>query len=625
MGSEALSSWLSIDYLAWSLLRISIVWLALHGTGKLILMIRAIRNPFRLMPSIIAGMLFYIALSAILSVSGFLTRQILSVFVISGALTGLLFLYIRIRMNFPRFRISKKHTLLILPMILAVFILLTNFMKAGRPDLFQDDTHVTYMVQPDRWLNQGHISFLEETKFSGFPLTVEMLMMLPSSLSDNRVDQLILCQMLQMSMLLALALMGWHIMNPGWKWIPAILISIAGCQILIEWASLAKPDITALFFVTTALLLLLKQIYNDEKQFDLSAFLIMGLALTSKQTAYLSLVPFTAMVLYIVRRDNWNIRRIISGLASVIILPLIFAIRTLLHTGSPFYPFMPVRFMLRPEWVPPDISLTFLKANDRSSDIFQQFGFLQNIWHYFRSWGSSILLLITGFLLVIRSRKFKPAVIIISATAVYSALCIAVFYPAWWGAKYGIMLIPFSAIFGIWLLRSIKHSLLPVTLSVILIFAFLESPISPVENIGFHFRAELLSSYLTGNWESEEYKLVNPDPYMPAILWMNSHLPEESRVLSLFARKRYFSNHEFIVLHRHPVSARLYLDNSLSEELEILRELEIDYVFGRQNDPIPLHDENLLEILSRTGPGDILDPIANINGYVIYGFLPDRL
>jgi hypothetical protein len=101
---------------------------------------------------------------------------------------------------------------------------------------------------------------------------------------------------------------------------------------------------------------------------------------------------------------------------------------------------------------------------------------------------------------------------------------------------------------------------------------------------------------------------------------MNSHIPPNSTVLSFYVKKRYFSDHRWIMAWRHPAAAGLYLENSLEEELGILDDLGVDYVFLEAGNPAPLSDENSVELFTRIGPGDILDPVAAVDGHVIYRF-----
>ncbi len=625
MGNTTLIDWLSLNSLAWSLLRIAMVWLAFYGTGSLTMRTRVMKKYFRLMPSVIPGMLLYMGIIVVLSLFHLLTRRVIPVFIIFGAITGLVLLYIRLRKFFSSFRFSMKHSVLILPFLLAGYIMLTNLMLAGRPEMNFNDTQVTYLVQPDRWLNDGQMSFLDETIFSAFPLTSEMLLLLPSSLAADRLDQLILGQLFELSMTIALILLSMIILGFGWKWYQAAVISIAGCSTILLWCHFAKPDATALFFVTIALTILLKQMIDKDHHSDLSAFAIMGLALTSKLTVYITLVPFIIMYMYIIKRNKLNNYYVLSSIVLLLILPLIFVVRTFIHTGTFFYPHASIESLLKPEWRMPEVQLTYLTFNDRSSDFFPDVEFFQNIWHYFGTWNSSIFLLLGGYLLTIKRKYLARRTVILAGFGVYAIISLILFYPAWWGAKYGIMLIPFATLFGLYIFRHLKYGLLSATFLAVIIYFIYDTSLSPTEHYGLKFRNELIESYVRHDWKVSGCQILEKQPELKATLWMNCHLPSNSTILSFYVRKRYFSNHRWITAFEYPVAAHLYLDNGISDEVEILKELSIDYIIIIESNPAQFDDENSVELFSRIGRGDVLEPVANIHGHTIYRFCPTNL
>lgn len=625
MGSTALTDWLSIDSLAYSVLRVAMVWLAFHGSGYMIMKIRGIRRLFPAMPSIIPGMLFYLSVIILLSLTGLLTRQITFFFILPCSMASVYILYLRLRKRILHLRLRKLPALQIIPWIIAAFILITNIMMAGRPDLYQDDPHITYMVQPDRWLNDGRMSFLDETIFSGLPLTSEMMTVLPSSMAENRLDQLILAQMFQMSMLLALVICSFRILGTDRRYLPIAIISIAGCNILLIWAQLAKPDITALLFTTVALCLLFRMLFTrmNAAERDLSAFIVMGLAIATKLTAVLALIPFFAMLFVLEKRRKSSIRQLILEFILIAAVPAAFAIRTMIHTGSPFYSAIPMNFLLKPEWVMPEIDSYFITIQNRASDFFRSVSFFENIWHYFRTWGSTVFLLIMGFVFTLRSIERRSSVYVIAGIFAYSLAALLLFYPAWWGAKYGILIIPFAGLAGLQWLNRKKHGLLTASIIVPVLFILYSSPLSPTEHYSTGYRLSLIRSYFSGEWNYASYPAIDIASELPAQMWMNTNLPEGSTVLSLFDKKRYLCDHRYIVAWSHPVAARIFLDNTIEDEIEILNYLKIDFVIARLSDPVPYDGENRVEILSRIGLNDILAPMAEINGYIIYRYISD--
>lgn len=624
MVNTILTDWLRIDSLVYSVLRVAIVWLAFHGSGYLIMKIRRIRRLIPAMPSIIPGMLFYLSVVILLSLSSLLTRQIVFFFILPGAIVSAYVLYFQLREKLLHFKLWELPAMQLIPWSIAIFILITNIMMAGRPDLYQDDPHITYIVQPDRWLNDGRMSFLDETIFSGLPLTAEMMMVLPSSMANNRLDQLILGQMFQMSMLFALIICSFSILGTDRKYLPIALISIAGCNILLVWAQLAKPDITALFFTTVALCMLFRMLFTRiTVKKDFSAFIVMGLAIASKFTASLALIPFFAMLFAIEKHRKSGICELFLKFILLAAFPAAFAVRTMIHTGSPFSSVIPINFLLKPEWVMPEINAAFITIQNRASSFFQSVSFLENVWHYFRTWGSTIFLLIIGFAFTWKSKERRSSVYVIAGVFAYSLVALTLFYPAWWGSKYGILIIPFAGLAGLRWLKHAQHGLLTASIIGPVLFLLYSSPLSPTEHYSTDYRFSLIRSYFTGEWDYASYPAMDIAPELPAQLWMNANLPESSTVLSLFDKKRYFCDHRYIVAWSHPVAAHIFLDNTIEEEIEILNYLKIDFIIARLADPVPYDGENRVEILSRIGLNDILVPLTEINGYAIYRFKPD--
>ena len=620
-----MTEWLSISSLTWSLLRIVMIWLAFYGAGSLIKRIGVMKKYFRLMPSVIPGMLLYMGAAVLLSLLHLLTRNITTVFIVLGTLTGLILLYSRLKTFFADFRFHLKHPIVILPFLLAGYILITNLMLAARPEINFNDTQVTYLVQPDRWLNDGYISFLDETVFSAFPLTSEMLLLLPSSLAADRMDQLILGQLFEQSMIIGLILFSMVILGFGWKWYPAAIISISGCSTVLLWCHFAKPDATALFFVTIALTILFKHMMDKECRADLSAFMVMSLALTSKITVYIALIPFIIMYSYIIFRNKPDRYYIFSSIILLTVLPLIFVARTFIHTGTFFYPHASFRFLLKLKWQVPEVHLTYMVFNDRSSYFYPTAGFFQNIWHYFGTWNSSIFLLLTGYILTIKRKYLAGRTLILSGFAIYTIISLVLFYPAWWGAKYGIMLIPFATMFGLYMFRHLRYGLLSATILAVIIYFIYDTSFSPTEHYGLSFRNGLIESYVSEDWKVSGTDILENQPELKITLWMNSHLPCNSTILSFYMTKRYFSNHRWIIAWRYPVAMQLYLNNSIEDEIATLHGLGIDYVLIPESNPAPFDDENSVELLSRIGRGDVLEPIVNIDGHTIYRFCPSNL
>ncbi len=623
MSNGPLTDWLSISSLCWSIFRVALVWLAFHGAGFQISRIGILRKRFGTVPTVVFGMLAYMALCTVLSLFGTLSRIALMIMILPGLATGAVLFYSRFRRFFKRFIFTRKHLLLVPPALLAGYLVITNIMLAGRPEINFNDTQVTYLVQPDRWLNEGRMSFLDETSFSAFPLVSEILLLMPSSLSSDRIDQMILGQLFNLSMTFALVLISMSILGFQRRWFSVGLISVAGCSVILLWCHFAKPDAVAIFFVTLALTVMFRQITDNRRGSDLSAFLLMGLALATKYTVYVALIPFLLMFAYVLSTQRPGWRSASQGMLVLGFFPAIFALRTAILTGSPFFPISPFGFLLRPEWRMPEVTLTYDIFNDRSSYFYPSVGFLKNIFQYFAFWNSSIFLLLGGYVLAFRKNCLKGRTITLIGIILYSIASIILFYPAWWGAKYGILLIPFSALVGLKMLVNVRHGLVAATSLAAVVYFVYASPLSPTEYWSVTFRNELLCSYVMNEWIVDSaIEFVEQQPELEATLWMNRYLPEGSTILSFYMPKRYFSNHRWITAWRYPLAARLYLENGLEDEIDILRELGVDYVILEKGNPAPFDDENRVVLFSRIGRDKLLDPVALINGYVILRFNP---
>jgi hypothetical protein len=265
----------------------------------------------------------------------------------------------------------------------------------------------------------------------------------------------------------------------------------------------------------------------------------------------------------------------------------------------------------------PDARITYNVFNDRSSHFFPTVGFMKNIFDYFVRWGTSILLLAAGYFSTLRKGGLKLRNTVAAGILLYAAVSILIFRPAWWGAKYGMLLIPFSVLFGLFMFRKLKHGLVAATaISMVSYFCF-DTQVSPVEHYGQDFRVRLMESYILAEWKVPGYEPLEEQGELALTMWMNGHIPPGSNILSFYVTKRYFSDHRWMVAWRYPPAARLYLENTLEEEVGILNELEVDYIFTVYGVPAPFDDERAVEIFSRIGPGDLLEPVIELDGHVL--------
>jgi len=114
--------------------------------------------------------------------------------------------------------------------------------------------------------------------------------------------------------------------------------------------------------------------------------------------------------------------------------------------------------------------------------------------------------------------------------------------------------------------------------------------------------------------------------------WANEHLPEGSRLLSLFSAERYFSDFEIICARTYPRARGLFLVEGLENELEILHSLGITHAFFDEEDPMEVKLLSLnywappdsapdlageLDILANVGDDKALVPMETVDGFLI--------
>ena len=607
-------SWLSPLSFVQTLSRVGLVWLSFYGAGKLLRHHLRVDRFLPLIPPETLGMLVFVVFSVLLSVFGLLTRAVCPVLLVLTSLPGGLFVYSAIRDRTP---LSNPGAFSIVYGILLAGVLLLNLTYASIPNFVFDDPLITYAVQPDRWLNNGRIYWLEESYFSAFPLLYEMTAVWPASLSVDRIDQLSVLQVFQMSMLIVAVFRGMRILSIK----RALRLPVAVIVLLITqlyyWCTLAKTDAMAIMFCTFALTAAVKQSEKDFKGSPLSSWLFMGLALATKQTAFIVLLPFLLYSAkpFIAYSSKWKVLALVSLLA----VPGMYGVRTMLKTGSPSYPVHPIAFLLRDEWrvdrEPVEISM----LNDRSSELHsdKRFSLAKHIGVYYASMEGGVLLLICGLLVALLSRRFSAALVAVPIL-LYSALSIWILWPPWWGAKYTILIYPFVAFIGVRLLQENRRSLLLTSLVLIPSFVIPGFLIAAVNPHPAAFRISMTKSILTGQWDFKGgYAMNLSTPEGMSHIWANAALPDTSVIFSLHEEKRYFFNGTVIVGWRHPLGQQIYLENTLEEEIGILDSLSVDFVGFYRENPVPGGLEDRLTILDQVGFNEILEPVIVIDGYVL--------
>jgi len=609
-----MNDWMSPAAFIQTLARVALVWLAFYGAGKLLRKPLRIDRSFPLLPSEVVGMVAFVFLTIPLTLLGIMNRSVCPVFLFIFAVPGVLLAYGKVRDLLPGFKLKLIQ---ILPVLFLIFVLILNFTHASMPNLAFDDPLITYAVQPDRWLNSGGIYWLEETAFSGFPLLYEMTAVWPASMSSDRMNQLSVLQVFQMSLLVLAVFRGLSFLKVRKDLWTSAAIIILFCSAMYLWCSKAKTDTLAILFCTLALAAAVRQRDGDFRGSPLTSWLCMGMALATKQTAIVVLVPFLLYsgAGFFRYSTKWKILAVAAFLA----FPSAYAIRTMLKTGSPTYPVHTVNFMVREGWELQDPEEN-LMVNNRASQLYESkfFSPLKHVGVFFAFMEGCFLLLLAGIIASAAGRRWKDAALSVPVL-VYCAAAILVFWPPWWGSKYSILLYPFAAILGARLFQFSRHR--AFLAAAVMIPSFIVPGFIGVAGYGRHFnyRMAVLDAVVLRGWNSDsEYgKTMLSTPEEMTYMWANSVLDEGTVIFSIGEEKRYFFDGTVIVGWRHPLGQRLYVQNNLEEETAILDSLGVDFVGFYRIDPAVLDQEKHLEILDHIGIGEILEPVISNGGYLL--------
>ncbi len=548
-------------------------------------------------PRFFLGLLGMILIALLLGVFGLLTQWLLAsilfvfaLLAIPGCLTGLR----QLRDTLRDKSIWPEAAL----WLLVLFLLAGNMLRALQPHGFVDPL-IVYAVRPDRWLASGAIVPIAQSKFIGFPFVGELLALWPAALSAGRTEQLVLLQLFQSSMLAAAAFTAASLMRLDGRHSPVAAASILGLPILASWSSVAKTDMTAIYFMTVALSLLLFDLVKGRGgNASLTAWAACGIAMGVKYTV----LPAAGVLLVgALLLPGWR-RRIAGGLAVAAVVPVGFALRNTLLTGSPLYPYLTGTLSGGSKWelVYPEAVQQIRLRPGRP--------FIPSLLSLLASWRSAGILFALGIWGLCARGRLRAAAAISVVVLAYALTCSLVFNPMPWGAKYAILIIPALACLGascmIWTKLSASVLAAGVTAAILLLSEVPE-------------RAALLGRGPT-LLEDVSFRGSDIPPTLGLHRWINENLPPDVRLLSLWRPERYFCDRDIVVAQNSPLGLGLFSPRTgPQEEMAIMREMCIDYVYFAAADPLPSELERDLAILSTDARNRLLVPVVEYDGYLI--------
>ncbi|HOZ18739.1 MAG TPA: hypothetical protein PLF04_10480 [Candidatus Fermentibacter daniensis] len=580
--------------------RIMLLWAAFHGAGALLE--RPVRKYLKHMPGppVLCGMMAFLLMAFVLSLLHLLDATFMATLIAVAGLHGIVRIASELRQKLRTRKPCRPSPLGVLLVLLLMVLVPSTLFRAAKPQDHSDPL-ITYAVQPDRWLEKGHIFFLEETRFSAMPLLGETLALWPASMAlpgisgfegidsdrlEIRMDRISLLQVFQMSLLIASVLLAAGVFGLGAAGTLTALTAVMASNMLTGWGSLAKVDMTLAFLVTAAMAVPARKLLSGGDGAGLWPFVLFGTVLAVKMTAWI-LLPFFLVLVTVSERIDW--RRLCAGLAVMLALPACYMVRTFIHTGSLLY-VGPLSFPTATgEWawtpVPVLDALSFRESPGLMADL----GDLSLAWDY------PLMLLTVGFAsMALKKEGRRRRTILMGVFGGYMVLASILLTPTVWSAKYTLMALPLIAVAG--------ASWWPAGWRGFALGLCFAGAVSATSEMAARFR------FMTGFMRSSRILTYDTDTYLSPRgiqLIANETLPEGSVILSLFSDERYHSDFPVICARTHPRARGLFLAGPLEDEVSILRELGVTHICFVRGDPMGM---STVSLNYWSPPPDAVDP-----------------
>jgi 4-amino-4-deoxy-L-arabinose transferase-like glycosyltransferase len=452
-------------------------------------------------------------------------------------------------------------------MILAIayFIVMEVLLCLAPP--IARDALIHHLAIPKLWLIHGGFYETPWAVYSYYPMNIDLLYLIPLALGNDVVPHFI-----HMAFGLGTAVLIYLYLNRRFGRTAGILGStiFISTPVIAKLSTMAYVDLGLVFFITASVLAFLRWRDGEYRElfWMLTASVAMGLALGTKYNGLVAWFFMTMAIVFIYSRDTGDSRKAFkAGLLFFILSLVVFSpwlVKNSVLTNNPFYPLFSNIFSAIASRRGGDDSTVFGQVH---VSLFQMREILyqENFWEvllipfriffqgqddtprYFDGVLNPILILFVPFAFMQRERKTEKLLFLFFGVF----FIVVTFFLDQIRIRYILPAIPFLAILSAaglvnifqWLsmqkklLRAAGMAVLAVVTAGLLGFnaAYLQhyfKKISPVD-------------YLMKK-ESRDDFIARHDGSYPAMVYINNHTPEDSRiVLVLLAGRGYYLNRDY--------------------------------------------------------------------------------